>query len=164
MNAVRKSRFFLLCLFLVSVSNTVAKAAEPIIYLVRHAEKTTEPGPDPDLSPAGQRRAEMLARVLADAEIRTIYVTKWKRTQETAATLARASQLKPEIVDDMKTLADRLQHPIGNVLVVGHSNTLPALLQDLGVGTSIALGENSYDDLFILLPKNRLLHLHYDIE
>ena len=54
------------------------------VILVRHAEKNIEPNnPDPDLSPAGQRRAQELARMFSGAGVNTIYATQYKRTQET---------------------------------------------------------------------------------
>jgi len=37
------------------------------------------------------------------------------------------------------------------VLVVGHSNTIPAVVKALG-GPEVTIGENEYDNLFILVP------------
>ena len=49
---------------------------------------------DPDLSDAGRARAESLANVLKDAGITAIYATELKRTQQTAAPLARLSECR----------------------------------------------------------------------
>jgi len=49
--------------------------AEPVIFIVRHAEKGTTGGDDPDLSGAGQKRADALARILKDAQIAAVFVT-----------------------------------------------------------------------------------------
>ena len=46
-----------------------ATDAAPVIFIVRHAEKATTGGNDPDLSVAGQKRAEALARILKDSQI-----------------------------------------------------------------------------------------------
>ena len=72
-------------------------AAQHTVFLVRHAERAdTTPGAarrwptDPDLSDAGRARAESLAAALKDAKITAIYTTEFKRTQQTAAPLAKA--------------------------------------------------------------------------
>ena len=38
----------------------------------------------------------------------------------------------------------------GNALVVGHTNTIPDLIKALGITKPIAIGENEYDDLFVV--------------
>src|SRR5437870_13587997 len=59
------------------------------VILIRHAEKIIDPNnPDVDLSPAGQTRAQELARMFGDAGINAIYATQYKRTQETVKPLA----------------------------------------------------------------------------
>ena len=54
---------------------TVADAT-PVIFVVRHAEKATGGGEDPDLSLAGQKRADALARVLKDSEVTAVFVDR----------------------------------------------------------------------------------------
>jgi hypothetical protein len=39
----------------------------------------------------------------------------------------------------------------GNVLVIGHSNTIPELLKRLGVKETIAIADSEYDNLFIVV-------------
>jgi hypothetical protein len=59
------------------------------VILVRHAEKKIEPNnPDPDLTPAGEARAQEIARMFRDAGINAIYATQFKRTQQTVKPLA----------------------------------------------------------------------------
>jgi broad specificity phosphatase PhoE len=59
------------------------------VIVIRHAEKKIEPdNPDPDLSPAGQARAQELVRMFSDAGINAIYATQYKRTQQTVKPLA----------------------------------------------------------------------------
>src|ERR1700746_552477 len=67
------------------------------IFLVRHAEKAST-APDALLSPEGEKRAECLAATLKDAGIKQIYVTDAKRTQQTAAPLAKALKITPTIL------------------------------------------------------------------
>lgn len=129
-------------------------AAEPTIFLVRHAEKsdgTTGDPKDPELSQAGRARAESLAMMLKDAAITAVFVTELKRTQLTAEPLARAAKLEPIVVPAKETAAvvARLRETSGNVLVVGHSNTIPDIITALGASQPIALEDNEYDNLFI---------------
>src|SRR5437868_13626491 len=92
------SKMKTLVLFLsIFVAVSVA-SAEPFIVIVRHAEKAANDPKDPDLSPAGRARAEMLARILLNAEITAIFATEFKRTQETAEPTAKMSGLTPVIV------------------------------------------------------------------
>ena len=72
-------------------------AAQSTIFIVRHAEKATSGGDNPDLSEAGRARAETLASMLKDAGVSAIYVTEFKRTQQTADPLAKMLHLNPTI-------------------------------------------------------------------
>jgi broad specificity phosphatase PhoE len=148
----------LLCGLLVSTA-----AAQSSIFIVRHAEKGQ--GDDPDLSEAGRARAESLAHLLKDAAISTIYTSEVKRTKQTAAPLARILHLEPITIPakDRDTLIAKLKAASGNVLVVGHSNTVPDLIKSLGITTPVTIADNDYDNLFIVLleEKPRLLRLNY---
>lgn len=141
-------------------------AAQSTIFLLRHAEKAASGGTDPNLSVAGQKRAKRLAHVLKDAGISKIFVTEFKRTQQTAAPLATTLNLTPNIIPAQNSplLITRLRASSGNVLVVGHSNTIPQVIAGLGITTPIQIGENDYDNLFVLLRRGtpRLIRLHYN--
>ena len=122
------------------------------VVLVRHAEKASN-DPDAPLSAQGQQRAECLARVLKDAGIKRIYVSDTKRTQQTADPVAKALGIKPTVVpaNDTSTLIrDVFYGTGGNALVVGHSNTLPLIIQRVQAGTVPPIGENEYDGLYVL--------------
>ena len=73
---------------------TYANAA-PVVFIVRHAEKGSTGGNDPDLSVQGQKRADALANILKDSEITSVFVTEFKRTQETAAPTVSAAHARP---------------------------------------------------------------------
>jgi broad specificity phosphatase PhoE len=139
-------------------------AASPIIFVVRHAEKAAD-GNDPDLSAAGQQRAEGLARILKDAELTAIFTTEFKRTQETAAPTAKATKISPTVVpaNDIPAMAEKLRPLKGNALVVAHGNTIPDLVKALGIEVPITIPENDYSELFVIImaEKPRLLRLHY---
>jgi len=51
----------------------------------------------------------------------------------------------------------------GNALVVGHGNTIPELMKALGVATPIAIPENDYSEIFVVLVHDppQLFRLHY---
>lgn len=136
------------------------------IYLVRHAEvETVAPGspampgptvPGPALSQAGKERAEQLSKELANVKLSRIVVSKFLRTQQTAAPTAKRSGVNVDQVEQdaasLRALAQELRSlPAGAaVLVVGHSNTLPQLMQELGVLQPPQIQHTSFDNLFML--------------
>ncbi len=142
--------------------------AEPVIFVVRHAEKAETSGgdpKDPELSEAGRARAELLARMLHDAPLTAMYATEFKRSQQTADPVARAAGVDVSVVpaQETDTLVARLLNGQGNALVVAHSNTIPAIIKALGVESAVSVGEMDYDNLFVILrdPQPRILRLHY---
>lgn len=126
------------------------------IYLVRHAEKAS--GQDPHLTIVGRARSEILAAELADANLSAIYSTDTNRTRETAAPTANAYGLTvlPYDASNLDTFANMLRATPGNILVVGHSNTTPALVKALGgkPGTPI-VEATEYDRLYVLTANGR---------
>ena len=149
-----------LVLFLLCVGSPAA-ASDQVIFVVRHAERADGGAPsggmtaanDPPLSPAGTERAKRLAAHLASAEVKSIFTTEFARTRLTAAPLAEAIQVKPSAISskDVATLIQQAGAAAGNVLIVGHSNTVPDVLKQLGVKTPIAIAENDYDNLFVVV-------------
>jgi broad specificity phosphatase PhoE len=140
-------------------------SAQSTVFFVRHAEKAQSGGKDPALSEAGVARAEILAKILKDAGITTIYTTEFQRTQQTAAPLAKALGINLTTVpaSDITVLVSKLRDGKDNALVVGHGNTIPDLIKALGIATPINIGENDYDNLFIVSvgEKPHLIRLHY---
>ena len=143
-----------------------AVAAEEVVFIVRHAEKATTGGADPDLSAAGHARAKRLRAVLRHAQVARIFVTEFKRTKQTAAPLGGllpANATETVAWGNTSTLLTKIRAAGGNVLVVGHSNTVPAVISGLGVTAPIQIGEDEFDNLFVLIrkPTPRLIRLHY---
>lgn len=126
------------------------------IVLVRHAEKADQ-SKDPPLSPAGVARARALSDFLRDANVTHIVTSEYRRTKATAEPLATRLRIRPEAVasTDVEGLVARLQAlaPDAVVLIVGHSNTVPAILTRLGWNGTVVLTEDDYDNAFILLPR-----------
>ena len=91
-------------------------SAQQAVILVRHAEKETDPAKlkgvadkDVPLNEAGAARAKALAEHLKDAKIDAVYTSFAKRTQETAAPLAKAAEKKPMVIgrDSIAKLGER---------------------------------------------------------
>jgi len=134
-------------------------AAFTTVYIVRHAEKQSTPG-DPDLTPAGEKRAVALRETLEKRNIAAIFTTNTRRTRATIAPLATALKLPPIVYDAGKQLgiAEQIrdEYKGKTVVVVGHSNTVLPLMQELGAALPVAqIGDNEYSYLFVVkLPLN----------
>lgn len=148
--------------------------ATTTVIFVRHAEKTAEPADDPLLSLAGQQRAVELARQLVDADvvagIDAVYATPYRRTVDTAQPLADALGLPITSYDaaDTETIMEQIvrKHKGKIVLVVGHSNTLPALIGNMGASKKVpVIDEHEYDNIYIVsIPwfgKTKTIRLRY---
>lgn len=142
------------------------------IYVVRHAEKATPPAnatqaekANPGLSEAGQARAVALQQRLANAGIKRIYSTNYKRTLQTATPLANADKLTivtyhPSF-DSLPAFAERIKNKRkGNVLIVGHSNTIDNIANALTGSTVVPadIPETDYNNLFIITRKGKKYH------
>jgi broad specificity phosphatase PhoE len=138
--------------------------AQSTIFVVRHAEKA-DAAKDPDLAEVGRARAEALARMLRDTNITAIYATEFKRTQQTAAPLAKALGIIVTTLpaENRAALIAKLRALNGNALVVGHGDTIPDLIKGLGISDPINIAENDYDNLFVVVldEKPQLIRLHY---
>ena len=146
----------LACLLAACTSMPAEMPANDLAFvIVRHAEKATDAGDDPSLTDAGRARATALARALADAPVVAVYSTAYARTQETAAPTASAHAL-PVTTYDAREPADALAtrllaaHDAGTVLVVGHSNTVPAIATALCGCAVPAMEETEYDRQLIV--------------
>ena len=133
--------------------------ATTTIIFVRHAEKVAEPADDPVLSEVGKARAAELARQLVDADVvagvDAVYATQYRRTQETAAAVADALDLPVNTYDAADTelvLEEILKEHKGKIiLVVGHSNTVPQLIWNLGASKKVPpIAEDEYDNIYII--------------
>ena len=148
--------------------------ATTTVIFVRHAEKIAGPADDPSLSAAGQRRAAELARQLVDADvvagIDAVYATPYHRTVDTAKPVADALGLPITSYDaaDTETIMDQIvrKHKGKIVLVIGHSNTVPALIGNMGASKKVpTIDEHEYDNIYIVsIPwfgKTKTIRLRY---
>ncbi len=142
--------------------STVLACQSPKVYLVRHAEKSSQPANDPDLTDMGKERAQDLATILAGKGIKAIYSTNYRRTQQTAAPLAekRTLAIQTYAPDTAVHLVKSALEAKRNTLIVGHSNTLLPLLNKLGLKPSMKeITDTEYDHLFVIDQKKGALQL-----
>ncbi|HEY8566567.1 MAG TPA: phosphoglycerate mutase family protein [Beijerinckiaceae bacterium] len=149
-----------LTLILATVPASAPAFAQQAVILVRHAEQALVGGMmdgDPPLTEEGSRRAKVLAGALKDAGVKAIFVSQYVRSQETAAPLAAALGSPVQVVakDDLTELSDRLrqQHASDTVLVVGHSDTIPALLKNWGHTAPVEIGRREFDSVWLVVPR-----------
>ena len=148
--------------------------ATTTVIFVRHAEKAELPADDPGLSAAGRRRVAELTRQLVDADviagIDAVYATPYRRTEETARPVAEALGLPVNSYDanDTEAIMDYIvrEHKGKIILVVGHSNTVPALIGNMGASKRVpAIAEDEYDNIYIVtIPwfgKTKTIRLRY---
>lgn len=142
------------------------------VVIVRHGEKVAPTG-DPELSAAGQARAQALAQALSGAKVTMVLATPLKRTQQTAAPTAKAAGwtvaaigFEGGDVAHARRLADaaRKAGPGATVLIVGHSNTVAEIARALGDPAPVAPTDCEYDKMTILDlggPVTRAIHTRY---
>lgn len=134
----------------------VASAQPSLVVLVRHGEKQPTPADDPSLSDAGVARARALDAALAMSTPSTIVVSPRKRTSETAAVVQQRTGVMPTVIaldpQHVKNVAAAVMQATGVVLVVGHSNTIPAIVNALA-GTRLPdICDASYATMFLVTP------------
>ena len=130
------------------------------IYIVRHAEKLTDTTQmdmmsrnDPPLTREGYQRAEALGGYLKKKNIGYIYVTPYSRTRSTALPTADLTKTKIEFYGpsmDMNFI-QKIRSLDKDVLVVGHSNTVDDLVNQIMGQTLLSdLSDKEYDRIFII--------------
>jgi phosphohistidine phosphatase SixA len=146
-------------LLLFSAFSLVLISCSRTVYVVRHAEKISSTDSaakmmanDPPLSEAGKVRALVLKDELKGKHIEHIYSTNTIRTRSTAEPLSRATKINIESYTNVDSLVNVVQSMKGNVLIVGHSNTVDDIVNKLCRQTKIAtdLNDKEYDNLFVV--------------
>ena len=129
--------------------------ASKTVFLVRHAETCLEPARNPELTGFGVQRAEELVRLFSDVALDEIYSTPLLRTQATAAPIASQQGLDVILTTLESGFLERLSESIKassaqTILVSGHSNTTPALVNMLAGTEYESLDETVFDKLFVV--------------
>ena len=155
-NLLLRLTFFLLFFSLVTAA-TCQETNETTIILVRHAEKDTVGGNDPSLSALGKERADRLQVALKEYKPDFFYSSNFKRTKETAKPWATQLDKPVKTYDpnNQYQFAELLKLQTGKtIVVVGHSNTVPALLNLLTAGNEYKqLPDSEYKKIFVVTVK-----------
>ncbi|HEY4304156.1 MAG TPA: phosphoglycerate mutase family protein [Gemmatimonadaceae bacterium] len=143
------------------------------VILVRHAEKAAEPAADPPLTEAGKARAEALWLAVKDAGVQVAITTQLARTIQTAAPTVAQLGIRSEVVsangaDHPARVASAIKGHAGEtVLVVGHSNTVPAIIAALGAKQPDAICDEVYDNFYVVTihesGKASVIHSRYGV-
>lgn len=150
---------FLAFICFISFAKAQQQEVATKIFIVRHGEKKT--GKDPLLTAEGNARAGDLMRALQSEGIQKIYVSQYRRTQNTGDSLR--VQLKIDTVHyAADTVCDKLVSAImehgdfgKTILIIAHSNTIPQIIRKFGVADYPYgdLADNDYDNLFVITYK-----------
>ena len=133
---------------LAACATAPAAAPESGYYVMRHLQKAE--GSDPPLSDEGRANAERLAAWFGKAPPRAIYVSTTRRARETAGPLAARLGLVPVQYDPANSAAliDQVLAGPKPALIVGHSNTVPDIVERLGGTRPAALAETDFGDIW----------------
>lgn len=142
------------------------------VILVRHAEPSATSAGDPELSPGGERRAELLGPAIADAvpgrTVDHLYAADTRRAQQTAASVANQFKLPINLLagSDWPGLASRIkrEHRGETVVVVGYASTLPGVINQLSAN-SLSLEPDDFGSIFVVVVPSpgqpRVIRLRY---
>lgn len=160
-------RLCCVCFVLILLTSAFAvEPAEPVagpltVVVVRHAEKADDGGADPELSVAGRARARALVQVLERTLVDAVYATQYKRTRQTVEPLARHFGLETRVVPvtsgDIETYAQDLsrqlqrEHAGQTVVIAGHSNTVPTIVEGFAGDEIETMSEDDYDRLYTII-------------
>ena len=135
-------------------------------YLIRHAEKElTEE--NPELTEEGRARAKRWSEIFKNIAFDAIYSTDYLRTKSTAEPTANSQNLRitlyhPSKIDVNKFLTKTKGK---TVLIVGHSNTIPAFVNQLtGKKKYFDIEDDKFGNLYIVeifknIKATKLLHI-----
>jgi broad specificity phosphatase PhoE len=164
----------LVALALAPVAWPATASAQKAVYLVRHAHRTGE-----ELDETGIAQAATLACLLKDSGITAIYISDVPRTRNTAEPLrallvaqgvdvkvheillgelaANAENARNRTLQDdyAKKVLDHVaaNHPGEIILIVGHDNTVPAVIRKLKYPLEVTIGRTEFDHLFQVIPR-----------
>lgn len=154
----------ILCLMLVLAALPIASATAEIsgVVVVRHAEKADDGTADPELTVEGHARARALASALAPAQVGGLIASHYRRTRQTLEPLADERGLDVMVVTahsgaigaHIESIVEKVHESDaeGLLVIAGHSNTVPLIVEALSGRVVAPIAESEYDRLFVLLP------------
>ena len=129
---------------------TSSAAAAEAVYVIRHLQKAA--GDDPPLTQEGAAGANDLADLLADRGINAVFATPTRRAIQTATPLAVRLGLPVTRYDPANpaALVEAANAISGNILIVGHSNTVPDLVAQFGGQRPPPMTEQDYGQIYVV--------------
>ena len=122
------------------------------VYLFRHAEKQKIKGEkNPELTKEGFIRAEALAESLSSIQNGIIFSSEFKRTQQTINPLAKkwnSNIIIHTASDPEGQIKKALNKCNKNIIISGHSNTIPNLIRLFGIDDELKIEDEQYGDLY----------------
>ena len=152
-------------LLLLTISTILAQELDDkttTYFLIRHAEKVRIDAADvnPDLNERGYQRAENWKKVLQHISFDAIYSSNYSRTLKTAEPISKMSNLEPIIYNPSKIDYElfKTENKGKNVLVVGHSNTIPQFVNALiNQQKYFEMDDDDFSGLFIITINGNLI-------
>lgn len=139
-----------------------------VLIFVRHAEKSAVPSDNPELSAEGKARAERLAQLLKELDVYRVAATNTTRALQTAQPLINLTNCSTDNYSKSATeafLLSTIQGYKGKViLIVGHGNTVPDMLNMLSPEKKYEnIKEDEYDNIYIasVIEKGNAKIVHY---
>ncbi len=138
-------------------------AERPLVaFVLRHAEPAGSHTGDPGLSSDGRARGERVGAMLRSVGVQRVLSTPANRARETAEAISRVCGGGLGTYDPFEpgALAKRLIGGGGVWVVVGHSNTVPGLVRELGgdPGTDL-IPADRYDEVFVVVRAGGVLSM-----
>lgn len=134
-----KKQFIIFAFFVLQLS--FGQQNTTTYYFIRHAEKVDN-SQNPDLSEKGLERAKLWNEIFSKVTFDEIYSTDYKRTKQSASSIAANQSIKVQIYDPKSIVrTEFLKKTRGKtVLIVGHSNTTPSFVNQI-------INQNIYTDI-----------------
>ena len=123
------------------------------IYIIRHTEKADETAENPELSAAGIERAKYWKEVFQHIEFDQVFTTDFVRNIQTAEIISTDNSIKPELYYPMSFDVLKFINLIRGekVLIIGHSNTIPDMVNRLIDETRYPpMSHENYNILYIV--------------
>lgn len=138
--------------FVLMSALSVPAVGADTVYVMRHLQKAT--GDDPPLTEEGALLARMVSGLLGGFGVKAVFATKTKRAMQTGQPLADFAKVPVTLYDprDVPALVAAVRAVNGNVLVVGHSNTVPDLVAAFGGAKPAPLSESDYGTIYQVRP------------
>jgi len=123
---------------------SIQETKSTTFYLIRHAEKDRSNPKDqnPNLTPSGLKRAKYWSSYFDTIPLNSVYTTDFNRTKQTILPVCNLKNITPEIYSPNNiNIQEFIKKNKGkNVLISGHSNTTPAMVNKL-------INKQEFDDM-----------------